>query len=171
MAMSGPSRPPGTMAGPPVRGFAAPVCPNDHERMALDPRGYFVCQVCGERYQITSPVAQEDTGTVTEVRYAVSPTPKVGRPRARSMKVTFSSGESCEGVHVRMVALPGEVMPASAERGVELLDTTLALEPGVPAEYHVTVPRQLRRPYHVRCFLVGGRAKLIDPPTSSLKET
>ena len=47
----------------------------------------------------------------------------------------------------------------------------LDLEPGVPVEHHVTVPRQVKRPYWVRCFIVGGRARLIDPPISSLKET
>jgi hypothetical protein len=69
-----------------------------------------------------------------------------------------------------MVALPGRVMPARAEGGFVLLDTTLTLRPGVPAEHHVTVPRPVKRPYWVRCFVVGGGATLVDPPISSLKE-
>jgi len=32
------------------------------------------------------------------------------------------------------------------------------------------VPKIIKRPYWVRCFVVGGRARLIDPPILSLKE-
>lgn len=104
------------------------------------------------------------------VSYTVSAAPSVGPFGGRSKKVTFRSDEGCEGVHVRMVALPGRVMPARAEGGFVLLDTTLSLRPGVPAEHHLAVPRQVKRPYWVRCFVVGGRATLLDPPVSSLKE-
>jgi hypothetical protein len=31
--------------------------------------------------------------------------------------------------------------------------------------------RPVKRPYWVRCFVVDGRARLIDPPVLSLKET
>lgn len=84
--------------------------------------------------------------------------------------MTFRSDESCAGVQVQMVALPGRVMPARAEGGFVLLDTTLTLRPGVPVEHHVTVPRPVKRPYWVRCFVVGGGAALVNPPISSLKE-
>ena len=62
-------------------------------------------------------------------------------------------------------------MPTDAAAGIMLLDAALTLQPGVPGEHHVTVPRSVKRPYWVRCFVVGGRAKLVDPPISSLKET
>jgi hypothetical protein len=62
-------------------------------------------------------------------------------------------------------------MPTSAAAGLALLDTTLALEPGVPVEHQVSVPKSVKRPYWVRCFVVDGRARLVDPPISSLKET
>ena len=121
----------------------------------------------------TSPPVQAVVDNVTDVTisYTVSATPSVGPFGGRSKRVAFSCGEGCDDVHVRMVALPGRVMPTRAEGGVVLLDTTLALQPGVPAEHQVTVPRQVKRPYWVRCFVVGGRANLIDPPISSLKET
>ena len=90
----------------------------------------------------------------------------------RSKKVTFPPTEGCAGVRVRMVAPPGPGdAHRAAEGGVELLDTTLTLQPGVPVEHHVTVPRPVKRPYWVRCFVVGGQATLVDPPISSLKET
>jgi hypothetical protein len=104
------------------------------------------------------------------ISYAVSATPAVGRFGGRSKRVSFSSAERCDGVQVRMVALPGRVMPASAEGGIVLLDTALALQPGVPVVHSVSVPKPVKRPYWVRCFVVGGRARLIDPPISSLKE-
>jgi hypothetical protein len=121
----------------------------------------------------TSPPAQAVVSSVQDVavRYTVSATPSVGPFGGRSKKVVFTSDEGCEAVQVRMVALPGRVMPSKAEGGFVLLDTTLALQPGIPAEYHVSVPRSVKRPYWVRCFVVGGRARLVDPPISSLKET
>ena len=85
--------------------------------------------------------------------------------------MSFRSQEGCRDVRVRMVAAPGRVMPTRPDGGVVLLETTLNLEPGTPAEHQVTVPRSVRRPYWVRCFVVGGRASLVDPPISSLKET
>ena len=62
-------------------------------------------------------------------------------------------------------------MPTRAEGGVELLDTVLNLQPGVPAAHHVNIPKLVKRPYWVRCFVVGGQATLVNPPISSLKET
>ena len=112
-----------------------------------------------------------DSAADVEVRYTVSAMPSVGPFGGRSKKVAFSSDQGCAGVRVQMVALPGRVMPAKAEGGCVLLDTTLTLQPGIPVEHHVTVPRPVKRPYWVRCFAVGGQARLIDPPISSLKET
>jgi hypothetical protein len=120
----------------------------------------------------TAPPARTviDQVVDTAIAYTVSATPAVGPFGGRSKRVSFRSDASCENVRVRMVASPGRVMPTDAAAGVTLLDTTLALRPGVPVEHHVTVPRAVKRPYWVRCFVVGGRAKLVDPPISSLKE-
>ena len=68
-----------------------------------------------------------DQGVEARISYTVSATPSVGPFGGRSKKVTFRSDESCAGVQVRMVALPGRVMPARAEGGFVLLDTTLTL--------------------------------------------
>ena len=95
----------------------------------------------------------------------------VGPLGGRAKKITFTAAQGCAGVQVRVVASPGRVMPTSATAGVPLLEETLSLPPGVPAEHHVTVPRAVKRPYWVRCFVIGGQGRLIDPPTSSLKET
>jgi hypothetical protein len=129
--------------------------------------------IMAEGVTFTSPPLQAVVPSPADVtvRYTVSATPSVGPFGGRSKRVVFSSDEGCDGVHVRMVALPGRVMPTRADGALVLLDTTLALRPGIPAEHQVTVPRQVKRPYWVRCFVVGGRASLIDPPISSLKET
>ena len=121
----------------------------------------------------TSPPVQAVVDTVVQatVSYTVSATPSVGPFGGRSKKVTFRSAEGCSGVHVRMVAQPGRVMPARADGAFVLLDTTVTLTPGVPVDHHVTVPRQVKRPYWVRCFVVGGHATLLDPPISHLRET
>ena len=121
----------------------------------------------------TAPPARAviDQVVDTAIAYTVSATPSVGPFGGRSKRVSFRSEAGCEDVRVRMVASPGRVMPTDAAAGFTLLDTTLALRPGASVEHQVTVPRSVKRPYWVRCFVVGGRAKLVDPPISSLKET
>jgi hypothetical protein len=107
----------------------------------------------------------------TAISYTVSAGVAVGPFGGRSKKVSFRSDAGCENVRVKVIASPGRVMPADAGAGIALLETSLTLRPGAPVEHHVTVPRQVKRPYWVRCFVVGGRATLIDPPILSLKET
>jgi len=46
---------------------------------------------------------------------------------------------------------------------------TLDLAPGVPVEHKVNIPK-LSKPYWVRCFIIGGPGRLIDPPYKDLKE-
>ena len=130
-----------------------------------------VIQVGGDLFRSLPVRKVVDAAADVEVRYTVSAGPSLGPIGGRSKRVVFSSDEGCQGVQVRMVALGGRVMPTRAEAGVVLLDTTLALPPGIPVEHQVTVPRAVKRPYWVRCFVVGGRARLIDPPISNLKET
>jgi hypothetical protein len=121
----------------------------------------------------TSPPATAVIDSVldVEIGYAVSSTPTLGPFGGRSKRVIFTSAEGCAGVQIRMVATPGRVMPTSAEDGFALLNTALALEPGVPVEHQVTIPKPVKRPYWVRCFVVSGQARLVDPPISSLKES
>jgi hypothetical protein len=120
-----------------------------------------------------SPPVERVITPVTDitVSYQVSGLPGLGPIGGRSKKVVFTSAEGCEDVQVRMVVLPGRVMPTSPAAGFALLETTLALRPGARSEHHVTIPRAVKRPFWVRCFVVGGRARLIDPPIASLKET
>jgi hypothetical protein len=118
----------------------------------------------------TAPPVQAVIEQVTEVAIAYTISGGLGRFGGRSKKVIFSSDESCADVQVRLVAAPGRVMPTSAAKGITLLDTSLALEPGLPVEHEVTVPKAVKRPYWFRCFIVAGRARLIDPPISVLKE-
>jgi hypothetical protein len=119
--------------------------------------------VCAEVSQVVEPA----------VRYQVSDVmPSIGPLGGRSKKVVFTAVQACSGVQVRMVARPGRVMPTSASDGVVILDTTLDLRPGVQEERRANaVPRSIKRPFWVRCFVVGGHARLIDPPITSLKET
>lgn len=120
----------------------------------------------------TAPPAGAVVDNVVDVaiNYTISAL-SVGPFGGRSKKVVFTAAQGCANVQVRMIASPGRVMPTSASTGVPLLEETLSLQPGVPAEHHVTVPRAVKRPYWVRCFVTGGRGRLIDPPISSLKET
>jgi hypothetical protein len=82
-------------------------------------------------------------------------------------KVSFTSDQACSGVRVQFVASPARVMPTSPSDGQVILDTALTLRPGIPDEHKVTVPRKT---VWVRCFVVAGQARLIDPPITRLKE-
>jgi hypothetical protein len=115
----------------------------------------------------TSPPVSAMVGQVVEtaIRYDVVNLPPTLRGRQR--KVVFLADQGCAGVQVRMVASPGRVLPTSASSGDVVLDTTLALCPGTPEERRVTVPRKTQ---WVRCFVVSGQARLIDPPITRLKE-
>jgi hypothetical protein len=105
----------------------------------------------------------------TVVRYEVHGA-GVMRLGGRSKRITFVSDEACSGVKVRVVASPGAVQPLSADRGVPLLDTRLDLAAGVPVSHAVSVPKGVTRPFWVRAFVVGGFARLVDPPPNQLKE-
>jgi hypothetical protein len=105
----------------------------------------------------------------TPIRYQVSgAVPSVGSLRGRSKRVVFTADQGCADVRVRMVASPGRVLPTRPSDGETVLDTTLTLRPGVPEERKVSVPRKT---IWVRCFVVAGQARLIDPPITSLKES
>jgi hypothetical protein len=120
----------------------------------------------------TSPPVRAVINSAVDVsvHYTVS-SPVLGPFGGRAKKVTFTSDEGCASVRVRMVATPGRVMPSGPDGGFVLLDTTLDLAAGAAVEHQVSVPRSVKRPYWVRCFVTGGKARLIDPPVSSLKET
>jgi hypothetical protein len=129
--------------------------------------------IMADGVSFSSPPGQAVIDAVADVAisYSVTASASIGPIGGRSKWVAFRSDEGCEGVHVRMVALPGRVMPTRPDGGFVLLDTTLTLEPGTPVGHQVVVPRSVRRPYWMRCFVVGGGARLVDPPISRLKET
>ena len=119
----------------------------------------------------TSPPVSATIAQVmdTAIRYQVfSSMPSVGPLRGRSKKVVFTADQACADVRVRMVASASRVMPTRPSEGETVLDTTLELRPGVPEERKVTVPRKTS---WVRCFVVAGQARLIDPPITTLKES
>jgi len=120
----------------------------------------------------TSPPAGIVIDAVTDVQisYSVSSTMSLGPFGGRTKKLTFVSPEGCRDVYLRVIASPGLVMPTSAEGALVLLDVPLELSPGVPLTHQVSVPRSFSRPYWVRGFVVGGRARLLDPPVAQLKE-
>jgi hypothetical protein len=129
--------------------------------------------IMADGVSFSSPPVEAVTHAVvdTAISYSVTSGPAIGPFGGRSKRVAFRSDEPCDGVQVRMVAWPGRVMPTQPDGGFVLLDTTLTLRPGTPAEHQVTVPRSVRRPYWVRCFVMGGGARLIDPPVPDLKES
>jgi hypothetical protein len=103
----------------------------------------------------------------TPIRYRVSGGGPFG---GRSRKLTFTADEPCAGTAVRMIVVPGTVMPTKPNEGVIVFETALSLTPGVPAEHKVELPKAIKKPYWVRCFVMSGPGRLIDPPTGDLKE-
>jgi hypothetical protein len=124
----------------------------------------------GKRHAAPSASITVDKVVALPVRYQVSGLPAVGPFGGRAKKVVFTSEQACAGVRVRMVAFPGRVLPTKATDGVPVLEAMLTLAPGVPAEHKVSIPKSVKRPFWVRCFVVEGHARLIDPPIGSLKE-
>jgi hypothetical protein len=130
-----------------------------------------VITVAGKSF--TSPPVSTEIAQVVErpIRYQVSNTgPSLGSLGGRRKKAVFTADEACS-VRVVMVARQGPVLPVSPADGVTILDTVLTLRPGVAEEIRGTVPGSMRKPFWVRCFVVAGQARLIDPPVASLKET
>jgi hypothetical protein len=116
----------------------------------------------------TSPPVTTTISAVvdTAIKYQVSTLAPTLRGRLK--KVVFTADQGCDGVRVRMVASSGRVLPTSSSDGQSVLDTTLTLRSGIPDEHRVTVPRKT---LWVRCFVLSGQARLIDPPITSLKES
>ena len=116
----------------------------------------------------TSPPVSAEIAQVVETPISYRVSSLAPTLRGRLKKVVFAADQACAGVRVRMVASPGRVMPTGPSDGETVLDTTVTLRPGIPDEHKVTVPRKTR---WVRCFVVAGQARLIDPPITSLKES
>lgn len=131
-----------------------------------------VITVAGKSFT-SPPVSVEITQIAeTPIRYDVSNAgPSVGPLGGRKKKVVFTADRSCTGVRVVMVARQGPVMPTSASDGFPILDTMLSARSGAREEFKATIPGSVRKPFWVRCFVVAGQARLIDPPIASLKET
>jgi hypothetical protein len=100
----------------------------------------------------------------TAIRWQVS-----GAPFSRTKKLTFTAEGPCAGVVVGIVAAQGTIMPTRPGDGVTVLETTLNLAPGVPAEYKAEIPK-IKKPYWVRCFIISGPGRLTDPPVKDMKE-
>jgi hypothetical protein len=130
-----------------------------------------VITVAGKSF--TSPPVSAEIAQVAPapVRYHVSSGPSVGPLGGRRKKVVFTADQLPSEVRVVMVARQGLVMPTSAAEGVPILDTLLPPGSGIHEELKATVPGSMRKPFWVRCFVVAGQARLIDPPVTSLKET
>ena len=116
----------------------------------------------------TSPPVSTEIAQVVETPISYRVSSLAPTLHGRLKKVVFAADQACAGVRVRMVASPGRVMPTGPSDGETVLDTTVTLRPGIPDEHKVTVPRKTR---WVRCFIVAGQARLIDPPITSLKES
>ncbi|GAB3170818.1 hypothetical protein GCM10027059_37900 [Myceligenerans halotolerans] len=126
----------------------------------------------GQKAHLGPPVVRTvDSGGGAEVRYQVASSPSLGRWGGRSKEVTFTAPRDCSGVRVVMVASRGVVKPLTVDDGVPILDRRLDLRAGVPHVESVRVPAGFSRPYWVLCFITEGNARLVDPPTSFLKES
>ena len=130
-----------------------------------------VIMVGGKSY--TSPPVSTVVSRVLDlpVGYQVSGLPAVGPFGGRAKKVVFTAEQGCSGVQVRMVASPGRVMPMKATDGVPVLEIVLTSRPASPRSTRSPSRRLVKRPFWVRCFVVAGQARLIDPPVNCLKET
>jgi hypothetical protein len=120
----------------------------------------------GKETFTSPPVSATITHVVeTAIRYDVRNL--VPTLRGRMKKVVFTADQDCADIRVQIIASPGRALPVRPSDGEIVLDTTLALRHGVPNEQKVIVPRKSS---WVRCFVITGHARLVDPPIVSLKE-
>lgn len=105
----------------------------------------------------------------TPIRYRVSGGGPFG---GRGRKVTFTADEPCSGTTVRMIAVPGLVIPTKPSEGVVVFEATLTLAPGIAVEQKAEIPKAIntRKPFWMRCFITSGPGRLLDPPVGDLKE-
>jgi hypothetical protein len=61
-------------------------------------------------------------------------------------------------------------MPSTPQQGVTILNETVTLVAGTSQSFNVSVPKSVGRTYWVRCFVLSGDARLVDPPVNTLKE-
>jgi hypothetical protein len=105
-----------------------------------------------------------------QLRYEIR---KRGHRLAGGVKciVTVTGADQASEVTVVLVAAIGRVMPLTADTGIELIRATVVVGLGTPGVLpEVVVPRVLRKPYWLRCFLAEPvTALLVDPPVSQLK--
>jgi hypothetical protein len=120
----------------------------------------------GKRYPSAPAAASVARVVKVPIRYRVN---KLG-PFGRGRKLAFTVDQPCSGTAVRLIAVPGPVMPTKPNEGVVVFETTLSLVPGVPAEHRLELPKTIKKPYWVRCFVMSGPGRLIDPPVGDLKE-
>lgn len=103
------------------------------------------------------------------VSYSLAPAgPRLLSGRKR--RVRFSSDEPGPPVRVAVVWSMADTVPLSAADGTELDVVDVAADPGVPTEVEVELPKHVRRPYWLKCFLVSGPARLVHPPVATLRE-
>ena len=128
-------------------------------------------KVSGRTYTSAPVTERLDAVADGEVAYHLSTSFGVGRFKSRSRRVSFQADQGCSAVRVALVASPGAVMPTKPDRGEVVLEEVLDLKPGAPAEFTFEMPRHIRTPRWVRCFVLGGRGRLLDPPISEMKES
>lgn len=104
------------------------------------------------------------------IAYTVSSGTPLGLFGRRAKKVVFMSTGGHVQAQVQVVVAAGHVLPSGADGNIVLLDAALVLAPGASVTHRVDIPVTVKRPYWVRCFVVDGRARLIDPPISALKD-
>jgi len=106
----------------------------------------------------------------TPLRYKLS---RRGRSWAGGVTatVTLTSQVPVPHATLLLVGAPGDVMPLSPDGGEELLRTDVTLRAGEPLVLpDIPVPRHLRKPYWLRCFLADpGPFTLVDPAVTQLK--
>ncbi|MBL7258034.1 hypothetical protein [Paractinoplanes lichenicola] len=110
---------------------------------------------------VTAPV----DGTAATVSWQVV---KAGGFLSRRRELRLTTDTRCEGVEVRLVAGPGDVLPVRAEQGIPVAHLAgLELDPDVPEAVPFTMPAKVR---WLRCFVTRpAGVRVNDPPIDEMK--
>lgn len=125
--------------------------------------------VDGHLFRSSSVQVVAEHIAVSTVRYQVQSGLRLGPFGGRTKKIIFSAEDSAVG-QISVVVAPGPALPNRLMPDAVVTTVPLKVAAGRQQMVEFTVPRSTSRPYWVRCFVLEGSVRLVDPPFAQLKE-
>ena len=130
-----------------------------------------VCAVeIGPPDVIASPRVIRVPAVGAALSYDIAWKPVLPGLTARECQVRVDALSGRHEATILAVAKTGVARPARADDGMVVAQARVKVSADLPAAFPVTVPKNIRKPYWLCCFLAdGGEGTLIDPPVTHMK--